>query len=614
MRPIQMASNPSLNRSAQREHIDPFAMQLALSTVHARLVPMRRSAQGYELDPSTSAWFELPSGRGFAGYGLGRALRMLLDVLRGLTALHDTFDATGEHFAHGDVALPQLRIDFDGVCRLVPLTKRHSSNVAGAPTTREALGHLAPERLLGEAVDVRADVFSAGALLWEALAGRRLFEETSSDAIIDRLMGEKLQMPQLPPELAWAIPLKAVAARALSVDPYQRFADCAELATAIAIVARERVASHAEIARFFGAPPRSAERRATESLRPGPDQSALSALIAPFSGQRVHGTESSQADSAPSRRPIPTRSSTFPAAIVPSSRRSSTLAPLGPARSLTPPPSTRLTPAPSTLAALGPARSATPAPTTLGPARSVTPAPVTQRTPSMPEASARAASRSAPHLSPFSALLSAEARAPISEPASSGRRAKTLMSLGTPPSVVEPQATEPESVPVPTSVRPPPLPTQATLPVNEGPSEPSPKPITLSFPPAPNAVPAPLFVRSSDAALEEVAAFRSSSRRPWLIVALVVLAGLAWLAFTQLAGSSDPKVVQPTRAAAEPTTARAAPLTEGPAVQDHPVPPAEPALAPVEATPARPAAASASAVHAPTPRAPAKAAAKDYGI
>ncbi len=71
-------------------------------------------------------------------------------------------------------------------------------------------------------------------------------------------MGEKLPSPQLPPELAWAIPLKSIAARALAVDPYQRFADCAELATAIAIVARERVATHAEIAAFFGSKKRIA--------------------------------------------------------------------------------------------------------------------------------------------------------------------------------------------------------------------------------------------------------------------------------------------------------------------------------------------------------------------
>lgn len=305
-----MAQSNPVNRLAVARHesVDPFAMQLALSRVHARLVPMRRGHRGYELHDGAHGWFELPAGRGFAGYGLGRALRMLLDVLRGLTALHDTFDAVGEPFAHGEVALPHLRVDNDGVCRVVPLTPRHSSATASA-LLPEAMGYLAPERLLGEALDPRADVFSAGVLLWEAMSGRRLFEETSALAIIDRLMGEKLPMPQLPPELAWAIPLKSVAARALSVDPYQRFADCAELATAIALVSRERVASHGEIASFFGAPPRSTERRQRD-------------------GSAVTPT--------PSQRVVPSQSSTFPSvdSTIASSRRPSTLAPLGPTRSL----------------------------------------------------------------------------------------------------------------------------------------------------------------------------------------------------------------------------------------------------------------------------------------
>ncbi|MEI9952968.1 MAG: hypothetical protein WDO74_29325 [Pseudomonadota bacterium] len=264
-----------MNRSTRirSESADPFAMQLALSRVHARLVPMQRGEQGYALDPSAEGWIELTADRGFAGFGLSRALRMLLDVLRGLTALHDTFDAEGVTFAHGEVALTQLRVDNEGVCRLVPLTARHSSAGESTPPD-EALGHLAPERLLGETVDARSDVFSAGVLLWEALAGRRLFNETSADAIVDRLMGEKLPIPQLPPELAWAIPLKSIAVRALAVDPYQRFADCAELATAIAIVARERVATHAEIAAFFGSKVRSINSVAQQRPRPIPTRSS----------------------------------------------------------------------------------------------------------------------------------------------------------------------------------------------------------------------------------------------------------------------------------------------------------------------------------------------------
>lgn len=579
MLPNPMASNPSLTRApAHQEAFDPFAMQLALSTVHARLVPMRRGAQGYELDPSTADWFELPAGRGFAGYGLGRALRMLLDVLRGLTALHDTFDATGETFAHGDVALSQLRIDPDGVCRLVPLTARHTLKPPSAPE-REALGYSAPERLLGEEVDVRSDVFSAGVLLWEALAGRRLFDETSSDAIVERLMGEKLQVPQLPPELAWAIPLKSVAARALSVDPYQRFADCAELATAISIVARERVAGHSEIATFFGAPLASVGRRALESVHPGPDESVLSALFVPPSEPGTSNDVGSSVDPFLSQHPIPTRSSTFRAVAVPSSGRTSTLAPLGPARSLTPPPSARATPAPST--------------------------------------------RPASHRSPFSALLSADSRPelppqsrpPASEPASepaSGRRSSTSSSSGAPLSAAAPSAeVVPETWDTPLPAPIPMMPPWAPVPS---------VPVQLlasSEPELPAAVPTPPANVTAELALESGASFRPRrARLSWALgLVILVASASALLAFEHSRGpTADAQAVSP-RTATPVLPGPAERVTVAPLEARHPSAP-EPTPTPAEDPPPNGVAPSAPSQRAPAPRAPAKAMGhrKDYGI
>jgi serine/threonine-protein kinase len=136
---------------------------------------------------------------------------------------------------------------------------------------------------LGDALDARADVFSAGVLLWEALAGRRLFESDSVDVIVTRLMGEKVTLPQLPPELSWAVPLKAVAMCALSVDPEQRFANASELAEAITAVVGNHVATHADVAQYFGAPPEVAPRPSLIVRPPNvpAHHSSLSALVAP---------------------------------------------------------------------------------------------------------------------------------------------------------------------------------------------------------------------------------------------------------------------------------------------------------------------------------------------
>ena len=284
-----------------------FSAQLELTRIHPALAPMREVSGGYALDTAAaSGWVALSSSRGLAGYGLSRALRILLDLLAGLTALHETQTEAGAGFVHGELSPAFVRVDQQGIARLVPLAPWHFS--ADSAPLPEHLGHVAPERLLGDEVDRRADVFSAGVLLWEALAGRRLFEDHSVDQIVVRLLGGKIQVPALPPELSWAIPLKAVAMRALSVDPAQRFADCPELAFAIEAVTRGRVASHAQVAAHFALrerspsslPPRLPGVPVFEQEFRSSHKSSLSALVAP----RLSVTPSpSELESAPEARP-----------------------------------------------------------------------------------------------------------------------------------------------------------------------------------------------------------------------------------------------------------------------------------------------------------------------
>lgn len=290
----------------------PFAPQLASGRVHPQLAPLAEVSGGYELDRSSAPnWSELRAGRGFAGYGLARALRMLLDVLGGLAALHDTQTEGGSGFVHGEVVPELMRVDRQGVLRLLPLAPWHWQPVPTAPA-RERVGHLAPERLLGDAIDCRADVFSAGVLLWEALAGRRLFEQDSSDQIVTRLFGGKVKLPELPPELAWAAALEGVAMKAMSIDPEQRYADCAELALAIETAAHGHLASHADVAAYFALPlphvnamparlpppPRLPTPGAFRAIH----KSSLSALVAPSAAPASPEVEVERPESKPRAR------------------------------------------------------------------------------------------------------------------------------------------------------------------------------------------------------------------------------------------------------------------------------------------------------------------------
>src|SRR4051812_13823031 len=214
---------------------------------------MRRHGLGYSIHPSADSWRQLPKECGFAGFGLVRGMRMLLDVLAGLRALHQTYLNSGVPFAHGEVAPLHFRIDPRGVCRLVPLTLRDSLGQDVA-LPHAALGYLAPERLMGQPVGACADVFSVGVLLWEALACRRLFDEPNAEAIIERLRRADIEPPNAPAYFSWASPLMPLLSHALSIHPMKRPGDCSELTEVIARVALDRLPTHAALAEFFGKP------------------------------------------------------------------------------------------------------------------------------------------------------------------------------------------------------------------------------------------------------------------------------------------------------------------------------------------------------------------------
>jgi serine/threonine-protein kinase len=97
---------------------------------------------------------------------------------------------------------------------------------------------MSPEQLDGAAIDRRADLFSAGVVLYEALVGRRLFLgtnqlETASQVRSARIEPPSRDNPRVPPAL------DAVVMRALARDREARFQSGAEMAVALDEVVHE---------------------------------------------------------------------------------------------------------------------------------------------------------------------------------------------------------------------------------------------------------------------------------------------------------------------------------------------------------------------------------------
>ena len=92
--------------------------------------------------------------------------------------------------------------------------------------------YMPPEQLHGDELDRRADVYAAGVVLWEALAGARLFLGSAEMPDLQRLLDADVEppssrVPDLPPAF------DAVTMKALRRAPDDRFASAREMALAI---------------------------------------------------------------------------------------------------------------------------------------------------------------------------------------------------------------------------------------------------------------------------------------------------------------------------------------------------------------------------------------------
>ena len=91
-------------------------------------------------------------------------------------------------------------------------------------------GYLSPESADGQEVDGRSDIFSLGVILWELLAGRRLFQGDHDLETLQRV--KQARIPGLAPLCADLHPeLEAIVRRALAGDRDRRYATAREFGT-----------------------------------------------------------------------------------------------------------------------------------------------------------------------------------------------------------------------------------------------------------------------------------------------------------------------------------------------------------------------------------------------
>ncbi len=179
------------------------------------------------------------------------ATSIMLGVLHGLHAAHEARSDMGEplNIVHRDVSPQNIMVGSDGVARVLDFGIAKSigrSQATGEGRIKGKLAYMAPEQA-GGTVTRQVDVYAASVVLWELLAGRRLFEGETPQELLARVVTHDVRRPSLinpsSPRAFDDLVLKG-----LAIDPANRFQTARDFAGALERVARP--ASQQEVGRW----------------------------------------------------------------------------------------------------------------------------------------------------------------------------------------------------------------------------------------------------------------------------------------------------------------------------------------------------------------------------
>ena len=153
-----------------------------------------------------------------------RAAALAVELARGLAAAH------AHGVVHRDLKPENLLVTRDGHLKILDFGLARLLEVGPLDATEPGVvqgttGYLAPEQARGEPADARADVFAAGAVIFEMLTGARAFPGASH---AERLSAVLRDAPAL--DDPRAAPFAPILARCLAKDPRDRFQSAADLA------------------------------------------------------------------------------------------------------------------------------------------------------------------------------------------------------------------------------------------------------------------------------------------------------------------------------------------------------------------------------------------------
>jgi len=183
-------------------------------------------------------------------------LHILMDALSGLHAAHELRDEGGNllELVHRDFSPQNILVGTDGVARLTDFGIAKAATRIGNTSTGIVKGkitYMSPEQARGDPIDRRCDVWAAGVVAWQIVAGRRLYTIENDVSTLLKIVSAtppRLRdvMPGIPPAIDEAV------AKALVLDRDRRSSSALAFRQSLAAACRASslVAEPEEVAQW----------------------------------------------------------------------------------------------------------------------------------------------------------------------------------------------------------------------------------------------------------------------------------------------------------------------------------------------------------------------------
>ena len=170
-------------------------------------------------------------------FPIALACYTIMETAKALTYAHERTNAAGETLGivHRDVSPPNLLLSKQGEIKLTDFGLAKAASHAqqtDAGVIKGKFAYLSPEGVEGKPADPRADIYSAGIMLWEMLCGRKLFSGKTDMETVELVRKGHVPNPsELRPEID--AELDRIVQKVLAKNPKRRYQSARALEQAL---------------------------------------------------------------------------------------------------------------------------------------------------------------------------------------------------------------------------------------------------------------------------------------------------------------------------------------------------------------------------------------------